>query len=140
MEAGRVCFVNYGPDYGKLCVIVDIIDRKKVFVDGTDFPRVVYPLRRLTLTKFKVPILRGARTSTLTKAVAKMELKKKWEASSAYKKLATAKTRSNLNDFERFSVMVHRKRRAYAVRKLVSTATKGVKVVKKAVAKVAKKK
>jgi large subunit ribosomal protein L14e len=140
VEAGRVCFVNYGPDYGKLCVIVDIIDRKKVFVDGTDFPRVVYPLRRLTLTKFKVPILRGARTSTLTKAVAKMELQKKWEASSAYKKLATAKTRSNLNDFERFSVMVHRKRRAYAVRKIVSVVTKGVKVVKKAAAKVAKKK
>jgi hypothetical protein len=36
--------------------------------------------------------------------------------------------------------MVHRKRRAYAVRKLVSVATKGVKVVKKAAAKVAKKK
>ena len=99
MEAGRVCFVNYGPDYGKLVVIVDIIDRKKVFVDGEGFPRVVYPIRRLTLTKFRVPILRGARTSTLTKAVAKYGLKAKWEACSAYKKLAVAKTRANLTDF-----------------------------------------
>jgi hypothetical protein len=43
-----------------------------------------------------------------------------------------------MNDMDRFSVMVHRKRRAFAVRKLVKVATKGVKVVKKAAAKAKK--
>jgi ribosomal protein L14E/L6E/L27E len=35
-----------------LVVIVDIVDQNRVLVDGLKaFPRVVYPLRRLTLTR-----------------------------------------------------------------------------------------
>lgn len=34
VEAGRFCLVTYGPDCGKTCVIVDIIDGTKVIVDG----------------------------------------------------------------------------------------------------------
>lgn len=32
VEVGRVAYINYGPDFGKLCTIVDIIDGKRVFV------------------------------------------------------------------------------------------------------------
>jgi ribosomal protein L14E/L6E/L27E len=49
-------------------VIVDIADSDTVLVDGptSNFPRVLYPLKRLTLTSLRVPnILRGARTGTL---------------------------------------------------------------------------
>ena len=34
VEAGRFCLITYGPDCGKTCVIVDIIDGTKVIVDG----------------------------------------------------------------------------------------------------------
>lgn len=30
MEIGRVALVNYGKDYGKLVVIVDVIDQNRV--------------------------------------------------------------------------------------------------------------
>lgn len=30
VEVGRVCMVNYGPLYGKLVVIVDIVDQNRV--------------------------------------------------------------------------------------------------------------
>ena len=52
VEPGRVCFVNFGEDYGKLVVIVDILDSNRVLVDAPakKFPRVIYPLKRLTLT------------------------------------------------------------------------------------------
>ena len=30
VEVGRIAFINYGPDFGKLCTIVDIIDGKRV--------------------------------------------------------------------------------------------------------------
>ena len=73
VEPGRVCFVNFGKDYGKLVIIVDMLDISRVQVDSPDgsFPRVIYPLKRLTLTKLKVKnILRGARTGTLKKACA----------------------------------------------------------------------
>ena len=54
---------------GKVVVIVDIADANRVLVDGptTDFPRVLYPLKRLSLTGLKVPgVLKGARTGTLS--------------------------------------------------------------------------
>ena len=30
VEVGRVCLINYGPDAGKLCTIIDFVDSKKV--------------------------------------------------------------------------------------------------------------
>ena len=65
VEAGRVAMINYGTDFGKLVVISDIANENKVLIDGEDMPRVLYPLKRLTLTKYKLPLLRGARTSTI---------------------------------------------------------------------------
>lgn len=54
-------------------------------VDGLkSFPRVMFPLRRLTLTKLRVPILRGARTSTLAKAAKAFNLDTKWAETKAF--------------------------------------------------------
>ena len=30
VEIGRVCLINYGPDTGKLCTILDVQDKNKV--------------------------------------------------------------------------------------------------------------
>lgn len=87
-----------------------------MLVDGENFPRVLYPIRRLTLTKFRLPLLRGARTSTVVAAAKKFGLQKKWDASSQAQKIANHAKRANLSDLERFSVMVNRKRRSFAVR------------------------
>ena len=88
VEAGRVAYINYGEDYGKMVVIVDMVDINRVQVDGAgNFPRVIFPLKRLNLTKLRVPLLRGARTGTLKKAIAKFELEGKWKATPAAKKL-----------------------------------------------------
>ena len=68
VQPGRVAYVNYGKDLGKVVVIADIADATRVLVDGptTGFPRVLYPLKRLTLTSLKVPnILKGARSGTI---------------------------------------------------------------------------
>jgi len=56
-----------------MVVIVDFVDINRVMVDGMgSFPRVLYPLKRLTLTKLKVAnILKGARTGTLKKEAEK---------------------------------------------------------------------
>ena len=32
VEIGRVAFVNYGEEYGKLVVIVDVIDQNRVII------------------------------------------------------------------------------------------------------------
>ena len=91
VEVGRVAYVNYGEDFGKVVVIADMINGVSVLVDGptTNFPRVTYPLRRLNLTNLVVPgILRGARTGNIKKAAEKYELTKKWAESSYGKKFA----------------------------------------------------
>jgi ribosomal protein L14E/L6E/L27E len=32
IEIGRVCVCNYGSDYGKLVVIVDVVDQQRVCI------------------------------------------------------------------------------------------------------------
>lgn len=124
VEPGRVAYVNYGRDYGKLCVIADVADQNTVLVDGPAFPRVTYPVRRLALTNLRMKLNRGARTSTLLKAAKEFDLDKKWAATPEAKRLAQRETRSKLNDFERFQVMINRKRRAHAIRKLTKKVIK----------------
>ncbi len=74
MEIGRVCLITYGPDRGKLCTILDVVDNNKALVDGpesvTGVRRQVLNFRRMELTDFTVPILRNAREKTLKKALA----------------------------------------------------------------------
>ena len=117
-----MAYINYGDDFGKLVVIVDIADQNRVLVDGDDFPRVLYPVKRLTLTKLVVPISKGSRTGTLQAAAEEFGLEKKWEESNTAKMLARREKRSELTDFERFKVMRQRKSRSHAVKKLVHRA------------------
>ena len=62
---------------GKLVVIVNVIDGKRVLVDGPSsengVPRQVMPLARLSLTTIKIDILPGARLSTLVAAYKKAD-------------------------------------------------------------------
>ena len=115
VEPGRVCFINFGEDYGKMVVIVDFVDINRVMVDGMSaFPRTIYPLKRLTLTKLKVNnILKGARTRTIKKEADKQEITASWKKTPAFAKMDRANKRANLNDFERFQVMVLRRQRNY---------------------------
>ena len=74
VEPGRVAFINYGEDYGKVVVIVDIADASRVLVDGENFPRTIMPVRRLSLTKLKLDINRGIRTGGLLKKINNLNL------------------------------------------------------------------
>merc|ERR1719378_1461705 len=75
------------------------------------------PVRRLSLTDLKSTIPRGAREKTLKLALDKDEVMKKWEETAWAKKLQSKKVRSEMNDFDRFKLMVARKKRSIAVKK-----------------------
>ena len=116
VEPGRVCFVNFGEDYGKMVVIVDMLDINRVLIDTPDasMPRLVYPLKRLTLTKIKVKgVLRGCRTGTLKKLAAKQDTIEGFKKTPVALKMTKFKTRGSLTDFEKFKVMVLRKQRSW---------------------------
>jgi len=121
VEPGRLALITYGPCAGKMCTIIDIVDQKRVVVDGpektTGVRRHMMPIRRLSLTDFKVSIPRGAREKTLKLAMDKDDVMTKWGQTAWAKKLKAQKTRSEMNDFDRFKLMVARKKRSAAIKK-----------------------
>ncbi|CAA7398896.1 unnamed protein product [Spirodela intermedia] len=127
VEIGRVALVNYGKDYGRLVVIVDVVDQNRVLVDYPDIVRGQMNLKRLQLTDLKIEIPRVPKKKTLAAALEEADIKNKWENSSWGRKLIVQKRRAALNDFDRFKVMLARIKRAAVVRqelaKLKKTAT-----------------
>ncbi|KAI3962519.1 hypothetical protein MKW92_013970 [Papaver armeniacum] len=116
VEIGRVAFVNYGKDYGKLVVIVDVIDQNRALVDAPDMVRRQMSFKRLSLTDIKVDIGRTPKKKVLIKAMeaagklpallARKYVEGKWVSSSWGRKLIVQKNRASLNDFDRFKIML----------------------------------
>merc|ERR1719305_2080898 len=75
------------------------------------------PVRRLSLTDFKSAIPRGAREKTLKLALEKDGIVGKWEATAWAKKLIAKDARSKMSDFDRFKLMVAKRKRSAAVKK-----------------------
>ncbi|KAJ3234748.1 60S ribosomal protein L14 [Chytriomyces hyalinus] len=119
VEVGRVVLVNYGPDAGKLAVIVDIVDHARALVDGptTGVARQVLSFKRLSLTDIVVKVPRTAGTVSVKKALEKQDLAGLWAKTAWAKKLAVRTARQNLSDFDRFKLMVARKQKRAIVGK-----------------------
>ncbi|KAK9991783.1 hypothetical protein SO802_026768 [Lithocarpus litseifolius] len=116
VEIGRVALVNYGEDYGKLVVIVDVIDQNRALVDAPDMERSQMNFKRLSLTDIKIDIKRVPKKKELLDAMEKADVKKKWESSSWGRKLIVQKRRQNLTDFDRFKLMLAKIKRAGLVK------------------------
>eukprot|EP01038_Epipyxis_sp_PR26KG_P008233 gene8233-11141_t len=120
VEIGRVVLINYGPDAGKLATIIDVVDAKRVLIDGpqsiTGVHRQVLALKRLSLTDVLLEkVYRGATQKSLKKAWTEQKALEKWQSSAWAKKLDSKKKRANLSDFDRFKVMVAKKQKSKIV-------------------------
>ena len=104
--------INYGPDAGKLCTIVDVIDVNKALVDGpsTGVARQPLQFRRMALTDIKVKVSRSARAKQLKSAWTKEDVLGQWAKTSWAKKVAKKTLRANSTDFSRFQTMLARKK------------------------------
>ncbi|CAI4615270.1 BBF_collapsed_G0034230.mRNA.1.CDS.1 [Saccharomyces cerevisiae] len=124
VEVGRVVLIKNGQSAGKLAAIVEIIDQKKVLIDGpkAGVPRQAINLGQVVLTPLTFALPRGARTATVSKKWAAAGVCEKWAASSWAKKIAQRERRAALTDFERFQVMVLRKQKRYTVKKALAKA------------------
>ncbi|ODQ64486.1 hypothetical protein NADFUDRAFT_26167 [Nadsonia fulvescens var. elongata DSM 6958] len=123
VELGRVVLVNKGVYAGKLASIVEIVDHKRVLIDGssTGVPRQSVALAHVVLTPLVVAgIARGAGSAAVAKKWESSNISSKWEASSWAKKIAQRERRSQLSDFERFQVIVLKKQRRYALKKAIA--------------------
>merc|ERR1712032_139416 len=120
VQPGRLTLITYGPCEGKMCTITDIVDQKRVVVDGpeavTGVRRQMIPVKRLSLTDFKADIPRGAREKTLKKALVDGEIMEKWSGTNWAKKLKAKASRTSMTDFERFKLMVARRKRSALIK------------------------
>merc|ERR1712154_752978 len=107
VEIGRVAYIAFGAEEGKLAVIVDVVDQNRALVDGphTGVKRQVVPFKQLHLTEHVIKIGHSARTGSVKKAWDAAEITQKWEASTWAKKLASRQRRALVTDFERFKLM-----------------------------------
>ncbi|KAG9144982.1 hypothetical protein Leryth_017450 [Lithospermum erythrorhizon] len=116
VEIGRVALVNFGKDYGKLVVIVDVIDQNRALVDSPDMIRSQMNFKRLTLTDITIDIKRSPNKKVLIAAMEAADVKNKWDNSSWGRKLTVQKRRASLNDFDRFKIMLAKIKKAGIVR------------------------
>merc|ERR1719263_465492 len=121
VQCGRVALVNYGPEEGKLVVIIDVIDHNRCVVYGptSGVPRQVLTYKRLSLTDIKIELGRGARAKTADAAWTSADVEGQWSATSWGKKVAARKAKASANDFDRFKGMVAQKKKMTAIRKKI---------------------
>merc|ERR1719335_1062299 len=121
VEPGRLCRIAYGSDVNKMCTIIDIVDEKRVVVDGptTGVMRQPIPLKWLNLTDFKVELKRGAKQKALKAAMKEEGVLEKFGASAWGKKLAIKAKKATLTDYERFRLMVAKKTKSSLVAKKI---------------------
>jgi len=78
--------------------------------DQTGVHRQQYNFKRLSLTPIKLSIPRNARLSTLTKAFKTADVLGQWAKSGTAQRFANQKIRRTLSDFDRFKLMLLKKK------------------------------
>jgi len=78
-EVGRVAVKTLGHEAGRYCVVVEVIDKNFVLVDGLYVHRRRSNVAHLAPTKDKVEIKKGASTEEIKKAVDKAKMSDKFK-------------------------------------------------------------
>ena len=107
VQVGRVAYIAFGPEKGKICCITNIIDQNRVLVDGPSsyVSRQAINVKALHLTKFLLKFLPGARSKTVKALWDKHDINKKWQETHWCKKLQAKHLRSKMTDFDRFKLL-----------------------------------
>ncbi len=93
-----------------------MVTDKRVLVDGEDIKRQVIPIKRLQLTRQIVKVLRGARSGKVRTICKKENVAKNFAESSLGRAYAKQARRQSLTDFERYKVLVLRRKLAKLTR------------------------
>lgn len=107
VQVGRVAYIAFGSDKGKICCITNIIDQTRVLIDGpsSHVRRQALNIKALHLTKYVLKLLPGARSATVKGQWDKNNINQKWLESRWCKKLQAKHLRSETTDFERFKLL-----------------------------------
>ncbi|KAF7491714.1 60S ribosomal protein L14 [Sarcoptes scabiei] len=112
VEIGRVVLIDFGPDSGKLAVIVDVIDQNRALIDGTPsgVKRQAIQFKRIRLTKFKLPISFGTSSAIVQREWKKLQIDENFAKTKVAMHLRQRKMKSSMTDFDRFKLYKTRQR------------------------------
>ena len=130
LEIGRVVYINFGAHVGKLAVICELVNKNRVIVSGPGLgvPRTMITIRRIELTKFKLPNVKyGTKEGELKKEIDAFKLQERFNKSSRGQKILQKQKRSQLSDFDRFKVLVLKRKLAKASRTSINKLKKTLK-------------
>jgi len=104
VEVGRVALIANGKYEGKLVVIADLVDQKRILCENPihAIPRQVFKTQDINLTDLKINVPHGARGGVIKKHYLKDEIDSKWEKTAWAQKLAGRVAKRQLSDFGRF--------------------------------------
>lgn len=129
LELGRVVYINYGPQAGKIAVVVDIVNGTQIVVDGPGLgvERHVVSTRRLELTQFRIgDFAKGDKRGELRKKIESFGLEKRFASAGIGKRIAKQQKRASLSDFDRFRVHVLKRTLSKALRTHVNKNRKAI--------------
>jgi len=76
-DIGRVCVKTTGREAGKYCVVVDIIDKNYILIDGLNVRRRRANYKHLEPISETIDIKKGASHKNIEEAIKKAKLEKK---------------------------------------------------------------
>ena len=76
-DIGRICVKTTGRESGKYCIVVDIIDKNYVLIDGLNVRRRRANYKHLEPITESIEIKKGASHSDIETAIKKAKLEKK---------------------------------------------------------------
>jgi len=110
IEVGRICVIVFGRHYRRLVIIVDMIDKNRVLVDGLNgvlsrVQRISMPIRWLETTKFRLLNLpRDTTKDQLKGLITKTNVVNEWRNSTTGRRHECIKRKERLNDFGRWKL------------------------------------
>lgn len=78
-DIGRVCVKTMGREAGNYCVIVDIIDKNYLLIDGLKVKRRRVNYNHIEPTTDMIEIKKGAKKKEVEEAIKKAKLEKKFK-------------------------------------------------------------
>jgi len=76
-DIGRVCVKTTGREAGKYCVVVDIVDKNYILIDGLNVRRRRANYKHLEPISETIDIKKGASHTNVEEAIKKAKLEKK---------------------------------------------------------------
>ncbi len=80
-DIGRICVKTMGREAGNYCVIVDIIDKNYLLIDGLKVKRRRVNYNHIEPTTDMIEIKKGAKKKEVEEAIKKAKLEKKFKES-----------------------------------------------------------